>query len=170
MDFKTVYKEESYGYLNFGLDIQVATSIDIDIKQKSIQNALYKAAEIIKNEILAAMNINNPNIIKTIKENRKLISLFPKPIFVEEIPNEYSDDWYYRVFPWFIITTNIGRIKIGWRKRVININWTETTNTNTAHELFANENTTKGIKYIHAWSMEKAKYYIETILKGNNCI
>lgn len=61
------------------------------------------------------------------------------------------------------MTTVIGRFKIGWRKRVISIDWTETRNTKSGIVLFKDESTTTGERYIHAWSLDKAKQYIKTI-------
>jgi hypothetical protein len=66
-----------------------------------------------------------------------------------------------------VVTTNIGRVKIGWRKRVINIDWSDTVVKKKAEELFPEENVTKGGYdnhfYIHAWSYEDAKKYLDRI-------
>lgn len=71
---------------------------------------------------------------------------------------------------WLIVTTKVGHIKIGWRKRVINIDWSKTTNKTPGDELFKEEETTKGGGYednkcyVHAWSLEKAKEYLKKIV------
>ena len=68
-------------------------------------------------------------------------------IFVEEIPNGYCNEPCCSRLPWFIVTTPVGHIKIGWRKRVINIDWTNTLQKKNGHELFPNEDVTKSMEY-----------------------
>lgn len=98
------------------------------------------------------------------KEKQEILKLFAgKYIFVEEIPNGYCSQPCCVNLPWFIVTTPIGHIKIGWRKRVINIDWSKTIQKKTAAELFPNEDVTKGEQSIHAWSYEKAKEYLDLI-------
>lgn len=92
-------------------------------------------------------------------EEEKLLSCFPEPIYVEETTNEYGG-----LTPWYLVTTKIGRIKIGWRKRVIQIDWLGSQQTLKADQLFPNENVTKACWMIHAWGYDKAKEYISTIL------
>jgi hypothetical protein len=99
------------------------------------------------------------------KEKTDIISLFgDRAIYVEEIPNGYCSEYCCKHLPWFIITTNKGRIKIGWRKRVIEINWDDSIIIENAEFLFPNEDVTKFDKTIHAWELEKAKQYIDLIL------
>lgn len=76
------------------------------------------------------------------------------------IPNQY-DNWEgYE--PWFIVTTPNGDIKIGWKKRVINIEWLD----NYKHftEKFEDENVTRqfddGKRLIHAWGRDKCTEYL----------
>lgn len=101
---------------------------------------------------------------KKAERNFLLACFGERPIFVEEIPSGY-DKQYGR--PWFVVTTCIGRVKIGWRKKVINIDWSDTVVKTKAEDLFKDENVTKGSYdnyfYVHAWSYEKAKEYIDKI-------
>ena len=112
---------------------------------------------------------------KTEAENNKseLLSCFEgQEIFVEEIPNGYyGDDSTMQHIKWFVVTTKIGRIKIGWRKRVINIDWSDTVLSKlSGEELFANVESTKGGKserdncYVHAYGVEKATEYVQHLL------
>ena len=56
------------------------------------------------------------------------------------------------------------KIKIGWRKRVIEIDWKDSLNKEYSADLFPDEEVTKYDHYIHAWSIEDAKRYIEKVL------
>lgn len=109
---------------------------------------------------------DNPKIVKMFKEEReKIIGLFPMPIFIKEIPNEYDND---PLRPWFLITTPKGPIKIGWRNRVIEINWNESVIEYPAAALFPDEDVTKMGKIIHAWGYDKAYEYLNHILNDQN--
>jgi hypothetical protein len=68
--------------------------------------------------------------------------------------------------PWFVITTKIGRFKVGWRKRVIEIDWSQTIEPRPdGNILFKDENVTVGETYVHAWTYEKMRAYIKKILE-----
>ncbi|MCK9273405.1 hypothetical protein M0P65_07755 [Candidatus Gracilibacteria bacterium] len=168
MDYKQLYWEEGFGsYGGFGIEIKIATTTEIpDLKCSGIFNARIDAVDLIKAAVYTEMIKNDPNTPIAIEENKELLNLFSDPIYVEEIPNGYCDKYCCKHLPWFDVTTKIGRIKIGWRKRVIHIEWTGTKNKINAKELFLDEDTTKFDKIIHAWSMEKAKEYIDKIIEN----
>lgn len=168
LEYTTLFDAESAGEVGaFGIKIQVAACPSPPhLRSDKIIGAAYKAADLVRSEVMAAMKAADKCTPAEIENNKKLIGLFPAPIFAEEIPNGYCDQWCCRHLPWFVVTTTIGRFKIGWRKRVINIDWSETRNTDTAVELFAEENVTKAEKYIHAWSIEDAKRYIQTVISS----
>lgn len=77
------------------------------------------------------------------------------------IPNEYHRCEYDA--PWFMVDTEIGTIKIGWRKRVINIEWSRVLSYDKFHTLFAGENVTLWGEGIHAWGYAKATEYLKAI-------
>lgn len=81
-------------------------------------------------------------------------------IHVETIDSKYCSESCCYKYPWIIVTTQKGRIKLGWRKRVMNLDWSESDITAMGEILFKEENTTKGEKYIHCWSKEKAVEYL----------
>lgn len=83
-------------------------------------------------------------------------------VFVERLPNGYwsKTDFVQLLSPWLKVTTSIGHIRIGWRKRVIEMDWSETVVKESADDLFPDENVTKDDKFIHADSYEKATEYI----------
>jgi len=76
-----------------------------------------------------------------------------------QIPNQYGS-FSYRG-PWFEVQTEIGTITIGWRKRVINIEWP--TIGQDLLPLFKDEDVTKSECNIHAWTEEKAIEYLSKI-------
>jgi len=122
--------------------------------------------------------LNDKIYMEWVKENKKeereahidkLKNLFKEacfePIYVKVIDNQYSNHPVYFTMPWLEVTTIKGLIKIGWRKRVINLDWSESDIDVDAESIFAQENVTKGDKLIHCWGYEKA---IEYLIKLNN--
>jgi hypothetical protein len=73
------------------------------------------------------------------------------------IPNGYGGG----AVPWFRITTHVGTLTVGWRRRVISIDWSDTRED--MLELFRNEQVTKGSNYIHAHGKEAAIDYLRLI-------
>lgn len=79
----------------------------------------------------------------------------------EELPNGY---WpkvpdYYEIrqsSPWWLAMTEFGPIKIGWRKRVISIEWTATE----VRKVITEDDVTKSEDYVHAWTYAKAVEYL----------
>lgn len=100
----------------------------------------------------------------------KLTSLFVSAgfdtIYVETIDNEYCSGSCYYHLPWIVVTTQKGHIKLGWRKRVINIDWSDSNINLDGNKIFKGENVTTGEKYIHAWSYEKAIEYLSKLNSG----
>jgi hypothetical protein len=82
------------------------------------------------------------------------------PIYAKVIENQYDSNPAYYTDPWLIVTTAKGPIKIGWRKRVIEINWSESDIKQSAKDLFPSEAVTKVDQSIHAWGKEKAVNYL----------
>lgn len=80
------------------------------------------------------------------------------------IPSGYhSDDLYFG--PWFVAETEKGKIVIGWRKRVIHIDWSDST-LPYGSIFFRDEDVTKGNTMIHAWCADDAVRYLR-MLWGN---
>lgn len=73
---------------------------------------------------------------------------------IEEIENEYAPG--EGASPWFKVLTPIGTIKIGNRKRVINIDWTDTD----VRHVVTEDHVTKSETHVHAWSVGKAVNYL----------
>lgn len=163
--YKTAYEIEASGSSlgSFGLKIMV--SINRDLTETDSDNISHLAKQIENKIMEESCKLDPQSQEEAKKEREELLAVFGgAKIFVDEIPNGYSDQWYTKHLPWFIVTTIKGRIKIGWRKRVINIDWSDSTVKTRAQDLFPNEDTTKEDRYIHAWGVDKAAEYINTIL------
>lgn len=61
-----------------------------------------------------------------------------------------------RLRPWWLAITQHGPIVIGWRKRVINIDWSDTPLRHTVTE----DDVTKSETMVHAYSYPKAMEYL----------
>jgi hypothetical protein len=83
--------------------------------------------------------------------------------FVEEIPNEYCKCCPHKV--WLKIQTACGIIKMGWRKRVLVLDWSQTVIHKTALQLFKDEQVTMDNYMIHCWGYEKATEYLKVLQK-----
>lgn len=159
--FKTMYGQEVWQ-----IDITLRGS-KLPKDCVTLEDIAYNAGRDIEEELFYSLAKEDPEVIESVRRAKETLNnLFPAPIFVEEIPNEYSNTGRNKCFPWFVVTTTIGRFKIGSRKQVIHIEWTETVGTERASLLFPDEKATKGEKYIHAWSTEDAKRYIDTIFQS----
>lgn len=156
-----VYRIQTFGHAGaFNLRILLGIGRDLtDTDKSNIRDCAEKLSELIRIETIKT---DPKHIAEGIEEKKSILALFDgHAIFVEEIPNEYDPRYYHN---WFVVTTKLGRIKIGWRKRVINIDWSDSTIEHIAGVLFKDEDTTTGVKLIHAWGYEKAKEYIDKLL------
>lgn len=64
--------------------------------------------------------------------------------------------------PWWLAKTPAGMIEIGWRKRVISIDWSDTT----LRLIVTGDDVTKGVDHVHAWDIAKALEYLTPIGKA----
>lgn len=90
----------------------------------------------------------------------RILNSFPMDCGWQEIPNEYTQIGY----PWYLVATNRGIIKVGWRKRVIELNWEGSFIEQSAVGLFPNEDVTRSGRLIHTWSYEKLLEYVQILL------
>lgn len=108
------------------------------------------------------------------KFTRRLMSNIYKEVdyTFELLPNGYCKEECCMHIPWFLFHTIDGDIKMGWRKRVISIEWQENYKYFDMNELFATENVTKweenGKHGIHAWGDEKAYEYLKKVVMTVN--
>lgn len=95
-----------------------------------------------------------------------------------EIKNKYWPDAYPDMiakYPWWLVQTPLGMIEIGWRKRVISINWSDTgwkdphyvpnaePKYRGRYEGITKDDTTKDATFVHAWSYADAVKYLTTL-------
>ena len=96
-----------------------------------------------------------------------LAGLFTKAgfeaIYVKVIDNEYCKKACCYKYPWVIVTTSKGRIKFGWRKSVMNLDWSDSDLGIDGEKLFKDEDVTKGYSYIHCWGEDKAVEYLKKL-------
>lgn len=81
-----------------------------------------------------------------------------------ELKNKYWPDAYTDMIlnnPWWLVKTEFGLIEIGPRKRVINIDWSDTK----IRKIITEDDVTKNEIMVHAWSMTKALEYLINLNK-----
>lgn len=164
-EYKQLFKSENYDSKGFfGIQILVAGDELPPLSTESISYTVHYAAKSIEAEIKAMKLAIDPQAQEhAVRERKELLDSFEGRIFAEEIPNGYCQDYCCRHLPWFVVTTEIGRFKLGRRKRVIHLEWTETLCTCIAEELFPNDDVTKYDKTIHAYSLDNLRRYIKTV-------
>jgi hypothetical protein len=86
-----------------------------------------------------------------------------KTLKYELILNKYCGDECCAHRPWFLFHTPLGGIKIGWRKRVISVEFQDNFRKFRLQKLFADEDVTKGDNHIHAWGYEKLYEYLKKV-------
>ncbi len=75
-----------------------------------------------------------------------------------EIVNEYWHDNSV-MGPWWLVQTKYGMIKIGWRNRVINIDWSDTP----IRVVVTEHEVTRGEHMVHAYTYHNAVEYLSTL-------
>lgn len=94
-------------------------------------------------------------------------------IYMEAIPNGYhAPDTLWAVgVPWYRVTTSVGHFVVGWRKRVIHLEWKDTVlrarktvGVPSGEEVFPGEDVTRWETGIHAWSYAKLVEYVRTLI------
>ncbi len=160
-------KKSVYTYSDSsGIELELMLDASRELTDVDKNNILMHVENILISLKDEKLNLDPKVKEEVAKDKRDILSLFSEQkIFVEEIDNEYMIHPYSKHYPWFVVTTSKGRIKIGWRKRVLNICWDDSTIKESAKELFPDEDVTKFDKTIHAWGYDKAKEYIDLLLK-----
>jgi hypothetical protein len=168
-EYKRVYRSEQVGEDgHIGLDLRLAYPRPLT---KNDDRAIEEAVRNLLTALHVEMRRVDPKYQGYKKEwLERADAIFRDAnigaIFVKEIPNGYCGDTCCPHLPWLLVTTKMGVIKVGWRKRVIHLEWTESIIDATAGSLFgATEQVTMAAegKMIHAWSYEKATEYMKKL-------
>jgi hypothetical protein len=149
-----------------GLAVKILIRIDRELNEND-QRTLREAQDMIWAGVQKeTLRLNPETAPKAAEERALLLACFPAYCYVEEIPNGYCNQFCCAFKPWYIVTTPKGRIKIGWRKRVINIDWSDSAITEKGKDLFPTEDVTVGDTYIHAYGYSKATAYLRRLILG----
>jgi hypothetical protein len=113
-------------------------------------------------EILETAYYNNDDTIdrETLDALLKLSQI--EPIEIYELANQYWPRTYFQLCvenSWWLVFTLAGPIVIGWRKRVISIDWSKTN----IRTIITEDDVTKDETSVHAWGVGKAVAYLTTL-------
>ncbi len=86
-----------------------------------------------------------------------------EPSAMAEIANGYCSKSCCLHRPWLEVVTRLGVITVGWRKRVLNIDWAESHLRVDGTVLFKDEGVTVGPFFVHAWTYEKVAEYLKAL-------
>lgn len=165
--YELAHGQEGYGEHFFGLMILVKMSNRKVCDKDS--PLIYRAADTIRaglERVTASLDPEGP--AKRERYRLEFANIYKaagvEAIYMEMLPNGYSSDPSFLNVPWFRVTSKIGHVVIGWRKRVIEINWKDTImKVWDAEKLFPDENVTRVENTVHAWGSEKASEYIRRL-------
>jgi hypothetical protein len=68
--------------------------------------------------------------------------------------------------PWWLLESNIGIVIIGWRKRVISIDWTSVA----VRQVITEDDVTKDEMSVHAYSYAKAVEYLAKLARAHSVV
>lgn len=119
---------------------------------KSFYYSLSKGYEL---EIKVVEENKRENTEKTIQ---KLLSVFSLADIEVKSHWIVANKYYGDCADWVLAKTDLGMITIGWRKRVINIDWGDT-----GLKFLIDDDVTKECTYCHAWGYDKAITYLKQL-------
>ena len=167
-DMKVLSGLESYGSLGHFKGQILIQSDKFDSLPEEVRSSISYDREL--EEIRGKIDMEWAKINEhadRVNHSDKLAGLFKQagfdPIYIEVIDSKYCSEACCYKFPWIIATTSRGRIKLGWRKRVMNLDWSDSDITAMGEILFKDEDVTKGEKYIHCWGEDKAVEYLKRL-------
>lgn len=102
-----------------------------------------------------------------LEEFKAMFTLAGIPVLnTHELPNGYwPNNIYYAEIrgrhPWYLFITAYGPIKIGYRKRVLEISWEDIK----LRKIVTDDAVTKELDYVHAWTSADAVKYLTTLRK-----
>jgi hypothetical protein len=173
LDGYVMFSGRTGGTASHEIGIKVYVKLDRPLNDQD-RRLSYKIMDLIHDGLMEETYRLDPRKgfeAATVKQ--EILALFGGDVcYVDEIPNGYCSQWCCKHLPWFIVTTPRGRIKIGWRKSVIHLEWTDTNIKGDAAAIFPKEEawpgyeTTQYDKVIHAHGYDAAKKYIRRLMEA----
>lgn len=147
---------ESFGAAQLRVSLEIGGHDPSEKSAKLIDHLLHEIHSIVLQDVTEQKFDHE-------KERSEFLALFPAGCGSVRVENKYSERSPNR---WYYVYTNVGAIMIGWRARVILIDWTNSVVTHSAKELFPEFDTTKIDKSIHMWSLQDAQKVITKLYKS----
>lgn len=171
MEEKVIYKVDGTTHFGpYGITISILKD---PLRPLSVgeREAVEKAGAAIRYAVGIEQVRSNPKEMELAAQERvdlTIVLFGDRAIYVADVPNGYCADWCCVHRPWFRVFTKLGPIEVGWRKSVINIDWSGTLMAHYpkfyGHALFPDEDVTRGDHFIHAHGLERARKYIDRLL------
>lgn len=163
MTEQTLYQIQSHGSKYFGLKITVDQDRKLDQEDYDACRQHIAAIETLLQA--RTMKLDPEEQARAATERERLVGCFPSSVFVAPVRNQYHGDTPYgQMHPWLEITTKRGIFLVGWRKRVINIDWSKTDIQSTGRELFPERQMTIGDTFLHASDYDDLKACVEKLM------
>lgn len=158
---------ETYGRYG-SVKLYINGELPSSISDEDIFDIFYDVLPKVNVKIQDKLMSKDTELLKMFEDEiEELKNLFNgEAIYTKQIENKYSDLGSLKFRKWLEVMTRKGIIVIGWRKRVINIDWSRSDIKKISYDLFPDENVTKGDYSIHAWGINKAKEYIDVLLNS----
>lgn len=147
---------ESHGAAHLKVSLDIDGHNPSEKNARLIEHLLHEIHSIVLQDI-AVQKFDHE------RERSEFLALFPQGCSAVRVENKYSNRSPNR---WYYVYTNVGAIMIGWRARVILIDWTNSVIEQNAKELFPEFDTTKIDKSIHVWSLQDAQQVITKLYKS----
>ena len=165
--FEQAYAEESCGSRSYELLIFVKMS-NRKIDHEKDSRHIFEAARALKRGFDTVTAQLDPEVAATreayLREIREIYAEAGVPsIYLEALPNGYCSEPCCLNKPWARVTSAIGPVIIGGRKRVIAIEWKDTIVKASGEALFPAEDVTRWETGIHAYGRAKAAEYIKRL-------
>ena len=169
---KSLASVEYYGPQSIKCDLSVNGDVLERISPTEMQELTYKARQHVE-DMIEEILLSKAKSTQGGQRDEYVLSIASiargnglHVFHIKAMDNKYSNRHYNYVRPWMELGTNIGPIIVGSRKRVINLDWSNSWVVGTAEKLFAEETCTKGDKMIHAHSLYDLGRYFNKLAES----
>lgn len=167
LDGYVMFSGRTGGTASHEIGIKVYVKLDRSLNQQDRSLAYGIMDQIHDGLMEETLRLDPRKKVEAETAKREILGLFAGLVYyVDEIPNGYCSQWCCKHLPWFVITTCRGRFKVGWRKSVIHLEWTESNIKDIAEVMFPDQDVTKSGKMIHAHGYDAAKRYIRRLMEA----